>query len=272
MVAMLSADDSSIEINRKNDWAGEWTKGGESIRRAIVLLHAVKAHNEQGIRLSAVARNVGLHIATTRRILTVLTEEGLLSYDPTSNLYRLGYGLFSLGSDIHQFSVKNQLVSTLNRIALETEDSVFLFAPSGLDAVCVSRVDGKYPIRVSTVDIGDHRPLGIGAGSIAILCALEPAAADKIISANSDRYPKFNNQTPEEVKNLVDLARKIGYAVYDRHVGVDMTAVGVPVGDRKGKVVASISVSSIPSRMNHERRHEVAELIKTYISHLPLVL
>ena len=42
-------------------------------------------------------------------------------------------------------------------------------ASSGADAVCIDRRLGSYPVKTLTVEVGTKRPLGIGAGSLAIL-------------------------------------------------------------------------------------------------------
>ena len=41
----------------------------QSIHRAIAILRAVSKYDEKGVRLSKVAQEVNLHVATTRRLL-----------------------------------------------------------------------------------------------------------------------------------------------------------------------------------------------------------
>ena len=50
-------------------------------------------------------------------------------------------------------------------------------------SICSARALGDYPIKALTLDVGIRRPLGVGAGGLAILCALPEAEADEIIDA-----------------------------------------------------------------------------------------
>ena len=54
----------------------------------------------------------------------------------------------------------------------ETGVDRVLCACSRHDLVCIDRKTGDYPIKVFTVEIGIRRPLGVGAGSIAVLAAM----------------------------------------------------------------------------------------------------
>ncbi len=62
-------------------------RGTQSVQRAMTLLKAVAEHNKQGANLSRLARKVGLHVATARRLLQGLVEEGIITYDPITKLY-----------------------------------------------------------------------------------------------------------------------------------------------------------------------------------------
>ena len=86
---------NKTEANKKENSETGWKNipGAQSLHRAIALLRAVARHNDKGARLSHLSREVNLHIATARRLLTVLTMEGLTTYDPLSKHYRLGIGL-----------------------------------------------------------------------------------------------------------------------------------------------------------------------------------
>ena len=45
------------------------SKGAQSVHRTISLLRTVATYNKQGVNLSKIARDTGLHTATTHRIL-----------------------------------------------------------------------------------------------------------------------------------------------------------------------------------------------------------
>ena len=71
-----------------------------------------------------------------------------------------------------RFNLREICHPALARIADATGDTVFLTQRSGLDAVCLDRREGTFPIKTFTLEVGMRRPLGVGTGSLAILSAL----------------------------------------------------------------------------------------------------
>ena len=82
---------------KTNDKPVKRRKGAKSIYRTIGLLRTIAAYNEPGINLSDLSRKTTLPVATVHRIVSVLVSEELVSFDPLSKCYRLGFGLYMLG-------------------------------------------------------------------------------------------------------------------------------------------------------------------------------
>ena len=238
--------------------------GAQSLQRAIALLRAVARRNAAGVRLSNLARDVGLHPATARRLLSMLSAEGLTSFDPVSKLYKLGITLYHLGSAAQQFAIREQFHGTLVKIAEETEDTVFLLIRSGNDCVCVDRIEGRYPIRALTIDVGVSRPLGIGAGSLALIASLPREDFEAVISANARRYPSYNHLTADIIREKARRARKRGYVLSEGLFWPGVTSIGVPIPDPNQNIIAAITVTAISFRMTRDRQKRVAETIKRH--------
>ncbi len=242
--------------------ASQAVQGTQSVSRAISLLRAVARENENGARLSTLARNVGLHAVTARRLLSVLVHEGLLSFDPQKKTYKIGIALYHIGSAARQFEIREHFRSILEKIADQTEDTVFLFVRRGNDAICIDRIEGRYPIRALLVDVGVSRPLGVGASGVALIAFLPPDEFERIFSNNLKQYSSFPNFTPETILALVRKCRKTGCVVSESLFWPGVTAVSVPVYDAQGTVIAAVSVTAITSRMNRNRQQDVANIIK----------
>jgi DNA-binding IclR family transcriptional regulator len=241
-------------------------QGTQSVSRAISLLRAVARHNESGARLSILARHVGLHAVTARRLLSVLVTEGLVSFDTQKKIYKIGIALYHIGSAARQFQIRERFRSVLEKIADETEDTVFLFIRLGNDSLCVDRIEGRFPIRALTVDVGVSRPLGVGAGGLALIAFLPPDQFQEAFSANLNRYKFFRNLDPQVILDLARKSQKRGYVVSESFYWPGVTAVSVPVFDGQGGVTAAITVSAISARMNRTRQKLVLGIIK---NHLP---
>ena len=237
-------------------------QGTQSVSRAVALLRAVARDNENGARLSNLARNVGLHAVTARRLLSVLVHEGLLSFDPQKKTYQIGIALYHIGSAAKQFEIRDQFQSALEKIADQTEDTVFLFVRRGNDAICIDRIEGRFPIRALLVDVGVSRPLGLGASGLALIAFLPRDQFEKAFSANLKQYSSFPDLKPETILELARKSQKRGYVVSESLFWPGVTAVSVPVFDDQGAVIAAVSVTAISSRMNRSRQTDVAKTIQ----------
>jgi DNA-binding IclR family transcriptional regulator len=239
--------------------------GTQSIHRVLSILKKVAQYNDTGVRLSQLSQELGLHTATAHRMLSILAREGWLSMDPNSKSYHLGYEIFSLGTQANQFKLKDLFHGVLEHIADQTGDTTYLVTRSGNDALCLDRIVGKFPVQVLTFEIGHQRPLGIGAGSLALLSAMPVDQAELIIKENEERYKIFN-RTGEEVRSAVKQSRRLGYGLSVKTVTPDTVGVGVTVKNSDGQSVAAISVAGISKRMVPAKRNKIVKLIKAEIA------
>jgi len=237
-------------------------KGAQSIHRAIALLRAVGFHNDQGTTLSQIARESDLHVATAHRMLSVLAQEGFITHNQVSKRYHLGLELHILAGSAHQFTIRHQFRTALEKIAHEIGDTVFLLIRSGNDALCIDRVEGKFPIRTVPIDIGIRRPLGIGAGSLALMAFLPPDQMESILLANARRYPQYKNLSLEHIRSLASESRQIGYVVSEGLFHEGVISMGIPIFNKKGEAIAAITVSSIAQRMEEKRRTKIFQRVK----------
>ncbi|MBW2592831.1 MAG: IclR family transcriptional regulator, partial [Deltaproteobacteria bacterium] len=200
----------------KNETKGlKRQKGANSIYRTIALIRIIADYNETGINLSDLARKTNFPVSTVHRIVAVLVSEELISYDPILKCYKLGFGLYALGHKAHQFSIRDTYRKSIEQIAEITGETVYLMVRSGFDSICIDLVEGKSPIRIMAYDVGTRKPLGVGAGGLALLAFLPDNEIKTIIKFNNDRYSEYNNISVEKVRALVNTSRHTGYVFND---------------------------------------------------------
>lgn len=242
--------------------------GAQSIQRAAAILRSIAGAGADGTRLTDVAAEAGLHVATAHRLLAALVREGLVEQSRESKLYQLGPEIFALSATAHRrLSILDHFRPALVRLAEETEDTVYLSIRSGSDAICLARQEGAFPIRTLTLDVGSRRPLGVGAGSLALLAFLPDDDVDRLIRMNGSRYASFGVK-PEDIRTFVARSRKLGYALNDDRILRGMSAIGLPARTITGRVVASVSVAAINSRMQPPRRDQIVEMVRAEIERL----
>jgi DNA-binding IclR family transcriptional regulator len=231
--------------------------GTQSIERVVDLLRVVASHGRRGMRIGEVVATAGLPESTCFRMLSRLEIEGLVERDKHTRKYFLGPLLHELGLLARpRYKLSELCQGALQRLAEATLDTIYLSERSGLEAVCTSRALGDYPIKALTLDVGVRRPLGVGAGGLAILSAMQPAEAEAIIEANAHRYAKFSLNDASALRAAVQQARERGYSFLDSVVTPGTAAVGVAFAAQSP--VAAISLSAISSRLEPGRREDIA--------------
>ena len=236
--------------------------GTQSIERALILMREIAAHNRTGTRLLDLASRTGLQRPTVHRMLKCLTLENMVQQDPESHRYFLGPMVFELGlTAAPRFNLREICHPAMSRIAEATGDTVFLTQRSGLDAVCVDRHEGTFPIKTFTLEIGMRRPLGVGTGSLAILSALPDEEVRDIVTANAPRLPEYG-LTPASLFGQVKKAQKLGYAVREMPTLAGVRSIGHALHNQSGIAFAALSVSAISSRMSEKRVAELATMLK----------
>jgi len=240
---------------------GEAAAGGaQSIDRAATLLLLVGRAGPSGARLSELVEQCDLTKPTVRRMLLALVRAGLLDQDPDTRRYHLGPEIYVLGTlasarfGIHPISLR-----PLAQLSQETGDTTFLSVPRGTYSICVHREEGSYPIRVHALHAGDRHPLGIGAGSLAMLSALPDDEMEQVLAANAEilaaKYPQFS---PPMLRALVKETRAKGYALNPGMMLAGSWAIGVPIRGLDGRPIGALSIAAIESRLSEERQRELA--------------
>jgi DNA-binding IclR family transcriptional regulator len=160
-----------------------------------------------------------------------------------------------------RFGLRDLCQESLNRIADKTGDTVFLMVRSGDDAVCIDRREGAFPIKAFTLSIGDRRPLGVGAGALALLSALPDRQMHAIAQHHAAQLPGYGIPTAQALVALVTRTRQLGYALHDARSERGIKMIGMALHDAHAEPVAAISVSAIASRLNAKRREEMVKLL-----------
>ncbi len=247
--------------------------GVRSIERAVAILRLIAAAPLEGCRLSDLAQETGLGKATTHRLMQTLVRVGFACQDGAGGRYYLGYELIRLGQSQGRYDIGEHARPALLRIARETGDTVFISVREGVDAICLDRQVGDFPIKTLTLNIGDRRPLGVGAGSLMLLAALPDAQVSAAIAANAGKLEAYSRYSPEILRKLVQRTRADGYAYNDGRVLRAMNAIAVPVMDAEGTVIAALSVASIAQRMTKKRISMIVKLLEheaAQLRHVPV--
>jgi DNA-binding IclR family transcriptional regulator len=220
-----------------------------SAQKVCRLLRALSTPVPQ--RLADVAEGSGVNKATALRLLESLIDEGFVVRDEATRRYALGDEALTLGIAMQgRDHIRDRARPTLLRLAAATGDTLLLSVRSGVESVCVDREFGSYPIRANYLDLGMRRPLGVGAGSLALLAWLPDDEVETMLGLIAPRITQRHPRISIELlRREVLLSRQRGYALLLDVVVDQMGGIGVPVFGADGRPIAAISLAALNTRI-----------------------
>lgn len=245
-----------------------------STARIMAIVDALAHSADDGLRLTDVMHETGLNKTTTHRLLAGLVANGLADQDAATGRFFVGMRLLSLAQAAkRRFRLASLIEPVLVRLSQQTQDTLALVVRSGDEVVCVDCREGAFPIKVLTLHAGDRRPLGIGAGGVALLAFLPDAEIDRILAQNASSRAAFPFDELQ-IRRMIKDARRQGYAYNDVHVFkgmetiTDMAGVGVPILATDGVPVAALHLTAITQRFEQPRRENIVALLRHEASHI----
>lgn len=239
--------------------------GTQAIRRAVSMLKIIASGGRAGITLSHVSKAMQLPRSTTHRILKYLAAEGLIEQEPTHHGYSIGPLAFELGlAVVRDFHGTTQWSGLVDTVAQRTKHTAYLLARSGTDSVCIHKAESRGALRVVPVDVGQRRPLGVGAGSLALLSSFEPDEIVRIVSSIAPSLSRYPHLSADIIIQDALTAKERGFAVSRGRVFSEVVGIGfVLPPTTQGRVAMSIAAPA--SMLDAEMIVRLAATIRTSI-------
>jgi DNA-binding IclR family transcriptional regulator len=220
------------------------------VARTARLLRALATAGGGGAALTSLAHEVGLANATVHRLLDQLIQERLAMRVEGTRRYAIGPLGYEIGLAAAQsFDLRALFRPTLAALANATGETVYLVQRSGDEAVCVDLIEAPGPVRVVTLEPGSRRPLGLGAGGLAILAALPMTEGDEVLRVVGEAISREWQLSEEFMRRSLALARETGFAQIRNRITPGVTAIGRSFRDGLGRVIGAVSVAGVNRRM-----------------------
>lgn len=223
-------------------------KGTQSLDRAMDMLERIAKGGRDGVRLNDLLQHSELSRATLHRLLASLVGHGVVDHDTRARRYYLGskLNLWAMTA-MPFFDFRDIYAPVMSDLVATTGDTAFLTRRVGDENICLARESGSFPVKAFVLDVGVRRPLGLGAGGMAILAATRPTEADEILARNSAAFVAAG-ANPDDIARQVADAREIGHV--QRNIGdLGVRTIAMAIYDSSGQPAASLSVSTIMERM-----------------------
>ena len=204
------------------------------------------------MRLTDLAVATGLNKSTIVRLVDGLIDEGFADREPESKQYRLGDQAIYLGLAMQgRMHLRAPARPWLVRLAARSGDTALLSVRSGTEALCLDREFGNYPIQANYLDVGSRRPLGAGAGSLALLAWLPDdevaAVLDQLENVWVTRYPRLSRSY---LLDQIGQSRHQGFVLLLDVVVERMGGIAMPVLGVDGRPVGAMSIAALSERLS----------------------
>ncbi len=234
--------------------------GTQTLQRATALLKIITSNNRAGVRLVDLYRKAALERPTAHRILQGLIAERLVRQDGETRRYHLGPLVYEMGlAATPPLALRDICKPHLRSLADDSGDMVYMTVRSGLDGVCVARMEGSHALPSLVHDVGRHRPLNVGASGIALLAALPDDEINRLCRANAARTLRKNPRYNEShLRGDIADARRRGYTFIKVLETPTAFSIGMSIRFPDGSPAAGISLAGPADRLGD---HRVSDLL-----------
>lgn len=241
--------------------------GTQAIRRAASILRQIAKNPQDGATLREISEAVRLSRSTTHRILKCLVSERLVAQSEDAKRYAIGDLAAELGLAVKDR--KDVILTwrpTIESLARDTGATIYLMGRSGDESVCLDKAEGSSVIRVLPVEVGQRRPLGVGAGATAILAAMPESECEAAIAAIEPHLHRYARITADDVRRATREARATGFAESWGNVVDGVYGIGISVSSSKGSMLA-LSIAAHQSLATDVNIQNWKRLLKAAASH-----
>lgn len=215
-----------------------------SFARGLVI-YEVLSSSKRAQTISDIAKDTGFPRATVRRGLFTLMELGYVIQD--DRYYELSPKVLMLA---HNYINSQTLSSTaqpilenISRTLDETATMAVLVQNEVIYIARSSEINKK--IMSDTFTIGSHLPAYCSSMGRVLLAAESQERQIEIL--NQSQLIPYTPKTIYEIDEILEALNKVskqGFAIIDQELEIGLCSVAVPIFDRGGKVIASLSIST----------------------------
>ncbi len=219
-----------------------------TLDRGIHLLEILAERREA--TLTELARDADLSPSTALRLLETLRARRFVVQDSQSGIYVVGIRAFSVGAAaVRSGRLDRIALHAMRKLSQDTGETISLGIRETSHVVYVEQIEGSAAMR-SSWRLGTRLPLHATAAGKVLLAWMWEAAIDGLLGPAP--YARRTDHTLVERLALLDAlaqVRRQGHARDDEECEVDLRCIAVPIRDRRGDVVAALSLSSSAQRL-----------------------
>lgn len=186
--------------------------------------------------------SMGLPKPTIHRLLQTAEAEGFLQRDLDGRTYGPGDRLRSLAvNTMSSERIRTARLAIMKGVAEKIGETCNLATPDREGMTYLDRVETEWPLRIQ-LPRGTQVPFHCTASGKLYLSSLRSSTLTGVLTAKPlDRHTEHTITVPEKLRDELDKTRERGYSIDDEEFMIGMVAVGVPILDPQGRLLATLS-------------------------------
>ena len=215
--------------------------------------------------LSEVAARTDMDRAKARRFLLTLHALGFVKrtgrqFELTPRVLQLGYA----------YQASNQYRAVIQQyledITAELGESSSLAVLDGDDVVYVVRSAARHRLMAITLSVGTRLPAAYTSMGRVLLAQLPQSELEAYINRIQLERHTLSSITEKNVlREEIDKARNLGYAVVDQELDLGLRSVAVPAYSASGELLGALNISTNAARVDMDT------LLNMYLPRLQIV-
>lgn len=227
----------------------------QSVDRAAMLLKAI-ADARRPPTVIELAEACGLNRSTAWRLLATLERHGLVERDDVTQRYGVGFALLGIAAAADHESLARRAHPALERLALETRETVGLAVARRFHLVYVDQMEGPQIMAVNW--LGKSVPLHATSAGKAFLAFLNEDERDSLLEGDLERFTASTVTDRRTLEQQFDAIRRDRYCVCVGELEDVLFGASAPVLGARQRPVAVVSVWGSEHRIPRSRQAEIA--------------
>jgi IclR family acetate operon transcriptional repressor len=241
-----------------------------NLRNACRTLKLLSRHPE-GLKAADLARDLGIPVTSTLRIMTTLHLEGLARKH--DGRYVLGPVLIQLGNvALAGTEIRELALPLLQKLTGLTDETAHLAIPCDERSLIVAVQDSPHPLRAASRP-GFLAELHCSStGKIFLSYLHQPRLAEIYAKFVPVRHTANTLTTVKALKREAELTRKRGFSLDNEEFKSGVRCLAAPVFDSQGQVTAAIGITAAAIRFTEQRIPEMAGKVRSVAAELSRLL
>jgi DNA-binding IclR family transcriptional regulator len=230
-----------------------------NLRNACRILKLLGS-NDQGLKAADIARQLGIPVTTTLRIMATLQLEDYAR--KAEGRFELGPALIHLGNaSLAGTEIRAAALPVLQRLTETTVETSHLAIPCDERSLIVAVQDSPHPLRAASRP-GYLAELHCSStGKIFLAYLYTQRLAEVLGPAPLIRRTPLTLTALPDIRREVEATRKRGYSLDNEEYHAGVRCLAAPVRSSDGTVVAAIGITAATLRFPKERIPEMARTV-----------